>query len=102
MPKLRVTQRRRGKKITFLTKDKGKPGRTPKEKRWFEPGVKMGWRKDDPMAKRSNKALSAHGGDALATGRALQALANVTTDRDTKQKAKADADYFFRMHKKRG
>ena len=101
MPKLRVTQQRRGKKITFLTKDKGKPGRTPKEERWIEPGIKMGWRKDDPMAKRRNKSLRAHGGDALATGRALQALANVTTDKRTAQLAKADADYFFKLHKKR-
>jgi len=91
MPKLRVTAKRGGKRISYLTKDKGKPGRTPKRKRWFEPGVKMGWEKDMPMAKRRGLVLKAHGGDYLATARALQALANVTTDRETKKKAKAEA-----------
>jgi hypothetical protein len=38
-------------------------------------------------------------GDELATARALQALANVTTDTETAKLAKADADYFFAVSK---
>jgi len=84
---------------SFLIKDRGKPGRTPKSKRWYKPTTEMGWEKDMPMAKRRRLALRAHGGDALATGRALQALSNVTTDRETKTKSRADALYFFKKHK---
>ena len=39
--------------------------------------------------------MKAHNGDILAAGRALQELANVTTDAATKRLAKVDADYFF-------
>lgn len=87
---------------TFKVKDRGKPGRTPKGERWYEPTTEMGWKKDMPMAQRRRLAVRAHGGDYLASGRALQALANVTTDRETKSKARADALYLFRMHEKTG
>ena len=43
----------------------------------------------------TTEQLNAHQGDKLATGRALQALANVTTDAQTAKLAKADAEYFF-------
>jgi hypothetical protein len=36
----------------------------------------MNWSKDMPVAERRRNALRAHGGDALATARALQALLN--------------------------
>lgn len=89
---------------TFKIKDMGKPGRTPKSKRWFEPGEPLGWRADDPMSKRRRIALKNRGGDYLAAGRALLALANVQRkiNPDVSRKARSDADYFFRMHRKTG
>lgn len=101
MAKIRVTQIRKGKKITFLTPDKGKPGRTPKKDRWYEPGVETGWEKDMPQGERRGLVLKAHKGDILASARSMQALANVTTDRETKREARVDALHFFREHKSR-
>ena len=98
MGKIRVTQVRKGKRITFLTKDKGKPGKTPKGERWFEPGIETGWEKDQPESERRAKILDAHKGDELASARAMQALSNVTTDRKTKRLTRADALHFYRLH----
>jgi hypothetical protein len=58
----------------------------------------MHWHKDQPTKMRRINALKAHEGDELATARALQALANVTTDIETTKLAKTDADYFFARH----
>jgi hypothetical protein len=80
---------------TYLAPDRGKPGKTPESKKWYEHDVEMNWNKDMPAEERRANSLKAHGGDKLATGRALQALANVTTDNETARLAKADADYFF-------
>jgi len=99
MAKIRVTQVRKGKKVTFLTKDKGKPGKTPEEEQWFEPGVETGWEKGMPQGERRQLVLKAHKGDELASARAMQSLANVTTDRETKREARADATYFFSEYK---
>ena len=55
----------------------------------------MNWHKDQPAEMRRVNALKAHSGNKLATARALQALANVTTDLETAKLAKIDADYFF-------
>ncbi len=74
-------------------------GKTPGSEKFFYPGVKMDWHKDQPPSKRRANALKAHKGDKLATARALQELANVTTDSATARAAKADADYFFAEHK---
>jgi len=93
--KIRVTQVRKGKKITFLTEDKGKPGKTPEEEQWFEPGVETGWEKGMPRERRRRLVLEAHKGDELASAKAMQALANVSTDRETKREARADAVHFF-------
>ena len=84
---------------TFLVPGKR---RTPPSKRWYHPKVHMGWEKDMKAEERRELALDAHGGDYLATARALQALANVTRDRETAARAKSDADYFFRMNEKYG
>lgn len=65
---------------------------------WFNPKKHTGWDKDMPMDERRAKMLHAHKGNKLAAGRAMQALANVTTDQETKQKARADALYFYRQH----
>ena len=85
---------------THKIKDVGEPGRTPKRERWYEPGPKMNWEKGMAVSKRRSNALKAHRGSELSTARALQALANVTTDRATKREAKKDADYFFKLHAK--
>ena len=83
---------------TFMVRDRGKPGRTPKSEQFYNPQVKMGWKKSQPAGTRRAKALRSHGGDTLSTARALQALANVTTDSRTAELAGADARYFFRRH----
>lgn len=85
------------KAATYQTVDKGKPGETPKSKRFFSLDVKMGWRKDQSAAVRRREALKAHKGNVTATGRALQELSNVTTDTRTAKLAKTDADYFFKQ-----
>jgi hypothetical protein len=90
---------------TFSIKDRGKPGRTPEEERFFDPQVHTGWKADMPAGKRRNLVRRAHKGDILASARAMQALANVQhrINPDVARKAKADADYFFRLNdKKRG
>jgi hypothetical protein len=102
MAKIKVTRksytRKDGtvvKETTYYTEDKGKPGKTPESQKFYHPKVEMNWHKEDSEETRRANALKAHGGDELATARALQALANVTTDSETKKLAKADADYFF-------
>ena len=91
-----------GKTITYKVKDRGKPGKTPEREKWYSPGVEMGWRKDQPATTRRRLALKAHGGDKLSTARALQALSNVTVDRETKRLSRSDALYFFELHRKGG
>ena len=86
------------KGITYHTTDKGKPGKTPDSEKFFHPKVEMHWHKDQTAKVRRANALKAHSGSELATARALQALANVTTDAETARLAKADADYFFLKH----
>ena len=99
MGKIRVTQVRKGKKITFLTKDKGKPGKTPKSERWYKPGIETGWRKDMSIEERRHLVLRAHKGDELASAQSMQALSNVSTDVKTKQASRADALYFYQLHR---
>lgn len=89
-----------GKTITYRTKDRGKPRKTPEREKWYTPGTPMGWRKDQPAAIRRRLALKAHSGDKLAAGRSLQALSNVSTDSATKKLSRQDALYFFDLHKK--
>ncbi len=84
---------------TYHTADKGKPGKTPESEKWYEHDVQMNWHKDDPAATRRANALQAHGGDELATARALQALANVTTDVETARMARLDAEHFYSLHR---
>lgn len=98
MRKIVVIQQRNGKTVRFKAKDKGKPGKTPEEEKWYEPGVETGWEKDMPEERRREMMLKAHKGDELAAARAMQALANVTTDRETKKVARGDALYFYSKH----
>ena len=70
-----------------------------KVEKWYKPSkVKSGWSKNDPAHLRRFRMQKAHKGDKLAAGRALIALANVTHDKETKQIARKDADYFFKKH----
>ena len=86
----------------YLTKDRGKPGRTPKSKRWYNPQEPLNWHKDMPTKERREAALESRKGDALSTARGLLSLSNVSTDVQTKRLARADADYFFALHRKTG
>ncbi len=72
----------------------------PKVKKWYEHGKHTGWEKDQSAAVRRKKALTGHKGDDLAAARQLQALANVTGDPATKRLARADAKYFYKLHRK--
>ena len=71
-------------------------------KKWFKPGKETGWKKSQkPATRRSHlmkytdKRKSLHNRYVQA-GRKAQALANVTKDKATETKAKADAKYFFK------
>lgn len=68
-------------------------------KKWFDPGKPLGWSKFDSQTIRRANALQSRRGNLLEAGRALQALANVTLDRETEQKANADAKYFFNKYR---
>jgi len=70
-----------------------------KKARWFNSGPPTGWRKEDTQAQRRSVALASRKGKVLPTARALQALANVTTDPETRRKAHADAQYFYALYK---
>ncbi len=84
-------------KSTFLIKDRGVPGRTPEEKKFFKVKVYTGWKADMPMGKRRRLVLKAHKSDALASGRSMIQLANVShrINPDVSRKARTDALYFF-------
>ena len=66
-----------------------------KNKKWFHPGIKMNWNHQDLREVRRRNALRAHGGDLLATARALQQLANVSQVGVVAKAARQDAVHFF-------
>lgn len=101
--KIKVIQTRNGETVSFLTTDKGKPGKTPEAERWYAPQVSdTGWKKDMPQEERRALMLQAHKGDLRAAGRAMIALANGTSDIETSRAARNDALYFFRQLRKPG
>lgn len=78
------------------------------KKKWFQEAVNKrpphtlgGWNKNLPAEKRRRLALSSRPRNwtlktkYLSAARALQALANVTRDAETRRKALADAEYFY-------
>lgn len=72
-----------------------------RRKKWFHPKADLGgWTKDLTTEERRELALESHERDPLATARALQALANVTRDKETRKVAEADARFFFREYRK--
>jgi hypothetical protein len=70
--------------------------------KWFKPKKHTGWKKTQSATTRRRKVMSATDkrksihNRYLEAGRKMQALANVTEDKPTKRKAKADANYFFK------
>lgn len=68
--------------------------------KFYHPKVHTGWKKSLPVGERRSLALKAHKGNTLSTARGLTALANVTEDSVTERKARSDAKYFFREHRK--
>ena len=67
--------------------------------KWFQAGKPTGWRKEDTQTQRRRIALASHKGDLLSTARSLMALSNVSQDKMTARKAKADASYFYAKYK---
>jgi hypothetical protein len=89
----------------FMTEDRGKRGRTPESEKFFEPKKHTGWEKTQATTIRRSKLLEATDKKKsmhdryVEAGRMIQELANVTTDEETKTKAKEDANYFFEKAK---
>lgn len=69
--------------------------------KFFNPRIHTGWHKTQSLYYRRRLVQKAHGNDLLASGRAMQALANTSTDLPTVRESKKDASYFFRKHKER-
>lgn len=83
---------------------KRKRAQMQKEGKWFEKGKSLNWHMDDGQARRRAAALATRQGNALKTAKALQSLSNVNIRRNPElsRKAAADAEYFFRMHRRTG
>lgn len=86
------------KPTTYKIRDRGKLGRTPAGKKWFKPKTHTGWRKTQTASVRRRK-LKKGGVSDVTAGRRAQALANVTTDKRTKQLARSDASHFFKQRR---
>lgn len=78
----------------------------PKKKRdttkWFKPGRRTGWSKDNSQTRRRRAILASRRGNYLKAARALMALSNVSQDKETSRKSRADSLYFYKMHAKTG
>ena len=104
----------KGNKKIIMKKIKGKLKKikteniTMAKKKWFKkailakkPNTLGGWGKGKKIAIRRRLALASRPKSwtlkhrRLSAGRALQALANITKDKETREKAKADAKHFF-------
>jgi hypothetical protein len=108
--KLRVPIKRKGKFYGYkLVPDKGKPGRTPKSKKWFKPKRRLGnsrigyWSKSLPAKKRRRilDYLVKKRGYATVI-RELNALRNVSTDRETDKACTSDMYYLKRKYRPKG
>ena len=90
---------------TYMSEDRGKPGKTPEGEKFFEPKRHTGWEKTLGESARRGKLFEATDMKKsmhdryVEAGRMIQELANVTTDVDTKVKAKDDAEFFFEKAK---
>jgi len=63
----------------------------------FEPLSGSHWSKRLPMEKRRNIVLRNHRGNYLKSAQAMDFLSKGTSDKRTKELARQDANYFFRM-----
>ena len=63
----------------------------------FEPLSGSHWSKRLPMDKRRNIVLRNHRGNYLKSAQAMDFLSKGTSDKRTKELARQDANYFFRM-----
>jgi len=78
----------------------------PPKRKWFKPRKHRGWRAADPTETRRRRVLAStdrrktRRNRYLEAARALQALANVTRDPDTRRKARSDAQHFYRRARK--
>lgn len=67
-----------------------------KTKKWYKPSkTHTGWKHNMPIGERRILVLKAHKSDYLASGRAMQSLANVSRDKPTMRESLKDAKYFF-------
>ncbi len=71
------------------------PEGVPESKKFFHPDFVTGWKKTDSKEIRRDRVLEAANGDLLKAARFMNALANVTKDRETKRLAREDAKYLF-------
>lgn len=73
-----------------------------KKEKWFEGLKETGWHKTQSADTRRRNLMDTtdHRKDIhdrrVQAARRMNALANVTTDRETEAKARADANYFYR------
>jgi len=80
----------------------------PKKEKWFKPEKETGWKKTQKPATRRRKLMAAtdkrrsRHDQYVEAGRMINALANVTKDRETERKARSDAVYFFKRAEKTG
>ncbi|HEC82505.1 MAG TPA: hypothetical protein ENI53_01285 [Thermoplasmatales archaeon] len=109
----KIVVRRRGyrrkdgtyvKPTTYKMRDRGKPGKTPKSKRWYKPKRKlrykgMEWhaRNKASYRRRVLSGLVKRRGYATVV-RELNALRNVTTSRQTKRAAESDMNWLRRKY----
>jgi hypothetical protein len=78
------------------------PSKNRNPAKWFEAGKSLNWHKDDSQQTRRRAALKSRRGNYLKTARALLSIANVSQDKETARKSKADSEYFFMMHRRTG
>jgi hypothetical protein len=96
----------------FYIEDRGKPGRTPKEERWYDPqeqlgfiddkGHTHGWHAGDLVKKRHwvlNQLAKKRGYNKVI--KELNALANVTTYSYVEEAARSDMQYLQRRRDKK-
>ncbi len=87
--------------VKTKVKTKKRQKRQKRQKRWFQPGKPIGWSKEMSQRKRRRAALESRNGNLLSAARALQALANVSRDAETRRKARADARYFYQLYRRK-
>lgn len=88
-------------KTSYKTMDRGAPGRTPESEQWFEPeGSLYGWHKGQGDTTRHRALEISVREDGYATTiRRLNALRNVSTDRETDQKTKKDMEWLRKKYR---